>query len=126
MIQCWLSRQSFMWKLDAHRMMYCRTFTIMKNMECFFQYVVRVIKQEWFYTIYQMKVLKQLWNQIWVVHWSRILQLLLIKVKILYHMKQSLWILRKSQEKWLYVVISELLMAAKRERRKIHFRFLIH
>ena len=36
----------------------------MKNMECFFQYVVRVIKQEWFYTIYQMKVLKQLWNQI--------------------------------------------------------------
>lgn len=35
-----------------------------ENMECFFQYVVRVIKQEWFYTIYQMKVLKQLWNQI--------------------------------------------------------------
>ena len=30
--------------------------------------VVRVIKQEWFYTIYQMKVLKQLWNQIRVVH----------------------------------------------------------
>ena len=40
MIQCWLLTKFYV-KLDAHRMMYCVTFTIRKY-ECFFQYVVRV------------------------------------------------------------------------------------